>query len=61
MATYFNTETKKILRRDNEILDLMKNIVSFERANSLHSISVARCFCFLKSRNFHHVRTESYE
>lgn len=60
MATCFNTETIKFLRRGNEIFDLMKNIVSYD-SNSLRSVSVATCFCFLKSRTFHHVRTESYE
>ena len=61
MATCFNAEAKTFLRCGNELFDFMKNIVSCERENCLQSISVARCFCFLKTRTFHHVRTESYE
>ena len=61
MATCFNAEAKTFLRRGNELFDFMKNIISCERENCLQSISVARCFCFLKTRTFHHIRTKSYE
>ena len=53
-------KVKNFLMHGHEILDFMNNIVSREKADTLHSITLARCYCFLRNGTSYHLRMDNY-
>ena len=43
------------LRYGHEVVTHMKQLVSYNVFNKLHSISITRAFCYLRNRNYSHV------
>ena len=60
MISSAKNEEKIFLRYSHEIFEFMNNIVSYNTADKLHSITIARCYCFLRNRTFHHMRMDNY-